>query len=99
MIITIVGSSLVSVVSLHMGAAFVGFVLGKGNSLDSGAVKGPDYALGLLPGEHGFASDRTRMIRESKGSPENPCYEREYDERLKFSSIFLFNTVKILIAA
>jgi hypothetical protein len=51
MIITIVGSSLVSAVSLHIGAAFVGFVLGKGDSPDSGAVKGPGYALGLLPGD------------------------------------------------
>ncbi len=40
MIITIVGSSLVSAVSLHIGAAFVGFVLGKGDSLDSGAING-----------------------------------------------------------
>jgi hypothetical protein len=51
MIITSVGSSLVSAVSLHIGAAFVGFVLGKGDSPDSGAVKGPGYALGLLPGD------------------------------------------------
>jgi hypothetical protein len=67
MIITIAGSSLVSAVSLHIGAAFVGFVLGKGDSMDSGAIKGQGYALGLLPGDHGFASDRTRMIGESKG--------------------------------
>jgi hypothetical protein len=53
MIITIAGSSLVSAVSLHIGAAFVGFVLGKGDSQDSGAIKGPDYALGLLPGDRG----------------------------------------------
>jgi hypothetical protein len=53
MIITLAGSSLVSVVSLHIGAAFVGFVLGKGDSQDSGAIKGPDYALGLLPGDRG----------------------------------------------
>ena len=66
MIITIAGSSLVSVVSLHIGTAFVGFVLGKSDSQDSGAIKGPDYALGLLPGDHGFASDRTRMIGEPK---------------------------------
>jgi hypothetical protein len=51
MIIAIVGSSLVSAVSLQIGAASVGFVLGKGDSLDSGAIKGPDYALGLLPGD------------------------------------------------
>ncbi len=53
MIIALAGSSLVSAVSLHIGAAFVGFVLGKGNSLDSGAVKGPDYALGFFPGDRG----------------------------------------------
>ncbi len=39
------------------------------------------------------------MIRESKGGPENPYVEAGYDERFKFNSIFLFNTVKILIAA
>jgi hypothetical protein len=43
MIITIVGSSLVSAVSLHTGAAFVGFVLGKGNSLDSRAINGCNW--------------------------------------------------------
>ncbi len=53
MIIAIVGSSLVSAVSLHIGAAFVGFVLGKGDSPDSGAIKGPGYALGFLPEDRG----------------------------------------------
>jgi hypothetical protein len=43
MIITIVGSSLVSAVSLHTGAAFVGFVLGKGDSLDSRAINGCNW--------------------------------------------------------
>ncbi len=43
MIIAIVGSSLVSAVSLHIGAAFVGFVLGKGDSLDSGAINGCNW--------------------------------------------------------
>lgn len=40
MIITIVGSLLVSAVSLHIGAVFVGFVLGKSDSPDSGAING-----------------------------------------------------------
>ncbi len=43
MIIAIVGSSLVSAVSLHIGAAFVGFVLGKGDSPDSGAINGCNW--------------------------------------------------------
>jgi|GEM_PF-7128964 len=43
MIITIAGSSLVSAVSLHIGAAFVGFVLGKGDSLDSRAINGCNW--------------------------------------------------------
>ncbi len=43
MIIAIVGSSLVSAVSLHIGAAFVGFVLGKGDSMDSGAINGCNW--------------------------------------------------------
>ncbi len=67
MIITLAGSSLVSAVSLHIGAAFVGFVLGKGDSQDSGAIKGPDYALGLLPGDRGERQTVPGLIRESKG--------------------------------
>ncbi len=43
MIIAIVGSSLVSVVSLHLGAAFVGFVLGHDDSQGSGAINGCNW--------------------------------------------------------
>ncbi len=43
MTITIVGSSLASVFSLHIGAAFIGFVLGKGDSLDSRAINGCNW--------------------------------------------------------
>ncbi len=43
MIIALAGSLLVSAVSLHIGAAFVGFVLGKGDSLDSGAINGCNW--------------------------------------------------------
>jgi hypothetical protein len=40
MIVAVVGSSLVSAVSLHIGAALVGSVLGSDDSLDSGAING-----------------------------------------------------------
>ncbi len=43
MIITIAGSSLVSVVSLHIGAAFIGFVLRRNDSLGSGAINGCNW--------------------------------------------------------
>ncbi len=67
MIIAIAGSLLVSAVSLHIGAAFIGFVLGKGDSVDSGAVKDPGYALGFLPGDQGERHTEPGLIRESKG--------------------------------
>lgn len=43
MIIAIAGSSLVSVLTLHIGAAFVSFVLGHDDSLDSGAINGCNW--------------------------------------------------------